>query len=323
MKRTLAFALGALISPGLALADEGGTSFWVPGQFASFAAAKTDWGWSVQLETYLRKGGNPSGIITAAPGGTRVSGRTQWLDTFYVTPGYTFDSPVLGGQLYLSSTFGYSWIDNKVESVLSRRVKRTDVTTESNVDEQGWGLMDMTPMVTLKWEFGVNSVMTYVTGNVPIGYYNPDALSTPGLGFWAIDGGLGYTYFNSKIGLEFSAVAGATYNFQNPTTGYQSGVDGHLDVGASWAVLDPFYIGAAGYAYQQLLGDQYAPADLGTHLSRVFGVGPQLGWSFQTGNLEIDVNIRAYGEFAAENRPQGYTAWFAVTLQQIHPKAKK
>ena len=214
----MAFALGALIAPTAALADEGGGSFWVPGQYASFAASKTDSGWSVDLETYIAKGRQSTGTLAVARGGTRVDGRTQVLDIFYVTPGYTFDTAVLDGQLYVGATFGYAWVDNKVDSVLSRPTRRLLMTSESNVDEAGWGTVDINPLATLKWELGVHNLMVYATGNIPTGYFNPDTLSTPGLGFWAVDGGLGYTYDGGN-GLEFSVVAGATYNSRTPGRG--------------------------------------------------------------------------------------------------------
>ncbi len=87
-------------------------------------------------------------------------------------------------------------------------------------------------------------------------------------------------------------------------------------------VADPFYIGAVGYFYNQITPDIGAPPDLGAHMSRVAGAGPQLGWSFRTRNVEVDVNVRAYGEFAAQNRPEGYSAWFTVTISQVKKKAK-
>ena len=322
MRRALP-ALGALLllDPAAALADEGGVGFWIPGQFASFAASTTDPGWSVSLESFIAKGSNASGVVAAARGGTRVSGRTQVENIFFVQPGYTFETPVLAGQLYVSATFGYSWIDNKADSVLSRRNRRTEITTETNVDEVGWGLDDIAPMATLKWQFGSHNLMVYTTANVPTGYLNPNTLSTPGLGFWAVDGGLGYTRDGGKGWNSRSSPAPPTTS--GPITGYQSGIDSHIDVGASWAVFDPFYIGAAAYLYQQLTGDQGAPADLGAHISRVAGVGPQAGWSFRAGGVEVDVNVRAYAEFAAENRPAGYAAWFTVTLSQAKPKADK
>jgi hypothetical protein len=322
LRRALVFALGALIVPVAALADEGGASFWVPGQYASFAASQTEPGWSVGFETYVSKGSTPGNTVGLARGGTRVSGRTQMLDTFYVAPGYTFESDVLGGQLYLGVTLGYSWIDNQAESVVSRRVRRSEVTTERNVQETGWGLVDINPLATLKWDLGVHNLMVYATGNVPTGYFDPNTMSTPGFGFGAIDGGLGYTWDGGK-GLEFSIVAGVTYNFQNPTTAYRNGIDGHIDMGASWAIADPFYVGAVGYYFHQLTADEGAPPDLGAHMSRVAGAGPQVGWSFHAGGVEVDVNVRGYAEFAAQNRPQGYTAWFTVTLSQVKKKADK
>ena len=83
-------------APTSAWADEGGQSFWVPGQYASFAASQTDPGWSVDLQTYVSGGRQSTGTLAVAKGGVRVNGRTQQLDIFYVQPGYTFETPVLG-----------------------------------------------------------------------------------------------------------------------------------------------------------------------------------------------------------------------------------
>src|SRR5262249_32310268 len=161
---------------------------------------------------------------------------------------------------------------------------------ETNVDELGWGTVDLNPLATLKWNVGEHNFMVYATGNVPTGYFQTNTLSTPSLGFWAVDGGLGYTWDGGK-GLEFSVVAGVTYNFWNPYS-WQSGIDGHIDAAASWMVAEPFYVGVVGYVFKQLTGDVGAPTDLGDHLSRVVGLGPQVGWSFRTGKVEVDVNIR-------------------------------
>ena len=63
------------MSPVAALADEGGGSFWVPGQYGSFAAAQTDPGWSIQLQNYVSQGRVASGTLSAARNGVRVNGR--------------------------------------------------------------------------------------------------------------------------------------------------------------------------------------------------------------------------------------------------------
>jgi len=71
--------------------------------------------------------------------------------------------------------------------------------------------------------------MTYVTGDIPVGTYDPSNLANIGIGHGAIDGGVEYTYLNTQSGHEFSAVTGLTYNFKNTDTDYRKGVDWHLD----------------------------------------------------------------------------------------------
>ena len=75
-------------------------------------------------------------------------------------------------------------------------------------------------------------------------------------------------------------MVGFTYNFENPHTKYQNGVDAHLDWGASYFLTKQFHFGAVGYYYQQLTGDSGTGAKLGPFKSRVAGIGPQLGYIF-------------------------------------------
>jgi hypothetical protein len=46
---------------------------------------------------------------------------------------------------------------------------------------------------------------------------------------------------------------------------------------------------------------------LGGFRSRVFGVGPQIGYSFPVGDMQGSLSLRGYGEFGAANRPSGYS----------------
>ena len=117
------------------------------------------------------------------------------------------------------------------------------------------GFGDLYPQASLKWNFGVNNFMTYITGDIPVGAYSSTGLANLGMGHGAIGGGAGYTYFSPSTGHEFSAVTGLTYNFNNPVTNYRSGVDWHLDWGASQFVSKRVHIGLVGYVYQQLTAD--------------------------------------------------------------------
>src|SRR5262249_44156919 len=108
---------------------------------------------------------------------------------------------------------------------------------------------------SLKWNQGVHNTMVYVTGNIPSGTYEQARLANLSLGFVAVDGGAGYTYFNPQTGNEFTVVGGLTYNFINPYTQYQNGIDSHIDWAASHFLSKNVMVGVGGYYFQQLTGD--------------------------------------------------------------------
>ena len=140
------------------------------------------------------------------------------------------------------------------------------------------------------------------------GAYSSTRLANIGIGHGAIDAGGGYTYFNPQTGHEFSAVLGFTGNFKNPDTQYQSGLDMHLDWGASQFLSKQTLVGLVGYAYKQIGCDSGSGARVGCFQSQVFGVGPQVGFIFPVGGMRGYLNFKAYKEFAAENRPEGWNA---------------
>jgi hypothetical protein len=92
-------------------------------------------------------------------------------------------------------------------------------------------------------------------------------------------------------------VTGLSYNFVNPST--------DLDCGASQFVTKTVQVGAVGYFYQQLTADRGAAPFLGENLSRIAGIGPQIGFIFPAGPLQGYLNFKGYREFAAETRAAG------------------
>jgi hypothetical protein len=161
--------------------------------------------------------------------------------------------------------------------------------------------------------------MVYAMGDMPVGTYDSSRLANLGTGHGAIDGGAGYTYFDPKTGHEFSAVTGLTYNFVNPSTDYQNGIDWHVDWGASQFLSKTTQIGVVGYFYQQLTADSGAAPFLGENLSRVAGIGPQLGFIFPAGSLQGYLNLKAYWEFAADRRADGWNAWVTLAFSPSPP----
>jgi hypothetical protein len=297
-------------------ADESGASVWLPGQFGSFAAVPSDPGFSLET-TWVVSSASVSKSYVFPRGINLTEGYTTQQYAMYVTPSYTFADPILGGQLSTSVTFTLGRADTSASAVLSGRFgTESDFTSDSMT-----GPGDLLPLAMLKWQAGSHNFMTYVTANVPVGAYDANRLSGIGLGFWATDGGLGYTFAN-QAGFEFSLTAGVTYNFMNRNTQYQSGIDGHLDWGMSQALGGAFYVGAVGYFYNQLGPDSGPGALLGPFMSKVTAVGPQIGYSLDLGVVQADLNLRGYWEFVATNRPEGWNVWLTVSLSKFRPNAK-
>jgi hypothetical protein len=184
------------------------------------------------------------------------------------------------------------------------------------------GFGDLAPQASLRWNYGVHNWMTYITGDVPVGAYDPSRTANLGIGHGAVDAGGGYTYFNPQTGHEFSAVLGFTYNLKNTDTQYQNGVDMHLDWGASQFLTKQWQVGVVGYFYNQLSCDSGAGDRVGCFESRVIGIGPQIGYVFPIGTGHQGyLNLKGYKEFDASHRPEGYNVWltFAITAAAEPP----
>jgi hypothetical protein len=331
-KKTLrASAATALICAGflsatasVSLADESGTSFWLPGIFGSLAAAPGQPGWAfaaVYYHTSVSAGAEVArsrelqiGRFNPALNVTLNATLKANADLALLVPSYTFATPVLGGQLAVQMAAIAGSTSASVNGTLMASLPPFSLIRTDSISDSVTGFGDLYPRASLKWNFGVNNFMTYVTGDIPVGNYSSMRLANLGLGHGAIDGGAGYTYFNPATGHEFSAVTGLTYNFTNPATNYQSGVDWHLDWGASQFVSKQVHIGLVGYVYQQLTADSGQAPILGEFKSRVLGVGPQIGFIFPVGDMQGYLNLKGYKEFAAENRPEGWNAWVTFSI---------
>ena len=288
-----------------AFADEGGVSFWLPGQYGSFAAVAPEQGFSMPLVTYYYSGGASGGQALGAGGDVRLDVDTRFLGQF-VVPTYTPDTTIFGGQPSYSLLFQLAV--NEVDAGLAI------VTLSGSASDSVSGFGDLFPTAQLFWNQGVHNYMTYVTGNVPVGSYDPNRLSNLGLGHAAIDVGGAYTYLDLDAGAEFSATGGMTFNFENPDTNYTNGNSLHLDVGASQFISETTHIGLVGYAYQQITPDRGQSSVLGDFKSSTFGIGPQIGVFFGNPDRPAYLNFRAYWEFDVKNRVEGGGAFLTVSI---------
>lgn len=308
----VALVLGAVaMSPGPVRADEGGVSMWIPGFFGSLAAVPPTPGWSVATvyyHTFIDAGGG----VQFPRGGAIVAGLVGEVDLGFVSPSYTFATPVLwGGFATLAVLAPYGHLDASVDATLTGPLGRT-VSLSRSDDRTGFG--DVPVFAKLNWNAGVHNYMIYGAMSVPNGTFER-RLANLSIGHWAVDSGVGYTYFDQKSGWEYSAVLGATYNWENHDLDYQNGIGLHLDWAASKFLTKQLQVGVVGYAYQQVTGDSGPGAVLGDFESRVFGIGPQVGYIFSIGgDHQGYLNLKGYHEFEAENRPEGWNVWLTFSI---------
>jgi hypothetical protein len=309
----------ATLSSAPAAADESGVSFWLPGIFGSFAAVPLQPGMSFSTTNYYTSvnGGKSTDFQI---GGRVVAGLDARVDLEYSTLAYAFADPVLGGEAILSMSSVVARSDVSIFGTLTGPFGRT-ISGSREQTTNGFG--DLYPQASLRWNQGVNSYMTYLTGDIPVGDYSAQNLANIGIGHAAIDAGGGYTYFNPQTGNEVSAVIGATYNFINPSTNYQSGIDSHLDMATSHFLTPNISLGAVGYIYQQITGDGGSGDRVGPFKSRVMGVGPQLSLLFPVAGMHGAVTAKGYKEFDADNRPSGYNLWLTFSISPEAPTTPK
>jgi hypothetical protein len=235
-------------------------------------------------------------------------------------PSYVFATPFFGGQASATVMGIYGNIGTALAGTVTGMAGGVPFGPRfDSISDSTTGFGDLYPQFAVRWNSGVNSYMTYITGDVPVGTYNSSSLANIGIGHGAIDAGGGYTYFNPQTGHELSAVLGFTYNFMNPSTQYQNGVDMHLDWGASQFLTKQVQVGLVGYLYDQLSCDGGAGDHVGCFESRVAGIGPQIGFIFPIGKLQGYLNFKSYAEFDAADRPSGWNAWATFVISPAAP----
>lgn len=322
---------GAVVMPTIAVADEGGVSFWLPGLYGTLSAVPAAApGWlftSFYYHTTVNAGADVAtareieiGRFTPSVNVSLSANLHATADFLWINPSYAFATPVFGGQLQLGMGTMVGQANTSLAGTVMASIPPFTVTRTDSISNSTAGMGDLYPQATLKWNKGVDNFMIYGTGDIPVGDYSSTSLANLGIGHGAADAGAGYTYFNPQNGHEFSFVGGFTYNFMNNATSYQNGVDFHLDAGASQFFTKQWQLGVVGYVYNQVTGDSGAGDRVGSFESRVLGLGPEIGYLFPLGDkLQGYFNLKAYAEADARDRPFGYNVWLTLAIAPAAP----
>jgi hypothetical protein len=78
-------------------------------------------------------------------------------------------------------------------------------------------------------------------------------------------------------------------------------------------------VGLVGYAYDQVSADSGAGNRVGAFESRVFAVGPQIGYIFPIADKQGYLGLKSYFEFEARHRPEGWNTWLTFSISNAAP----
>lgn len=314
--RAILLSLGVALSlaGGAAEAAEGAAGFYLPGSRGPLAGVLPPPGFYAQNLAYYYFGSTGATLEIA---GVEVRGGVE-ADVFYDLPaGYwVLSEPVLGGNLALSMVVPVAWKDVSAGIELTGPggvVLGTDVR-----DTQG-GFGDPVPGASLGWHRGNWHWTVGVLANLPLGFWEEGNIASLGFNRAAVDTNAAVTWLDPDIGLDVSAAAGFTYNFENQETNYKTGTEFHLE----WAVIQNFSpafgLGLTGYHYRQITGDSGAGARLGAFRGRATALGPTLGYTFTVGRTPVSANFKYLFEIETRNRLSGDAALLTLTVPLSAP----
>jgi len=225
-----------------------------------------------------------------------------------VTPLWVAPGKVLGGNIGFLMLVPIGWKDVEAGLVVSG-----GVTLGSRQDEET-DFGDIVPGMMLGWHHGNWHFKTHTIVNVPIGFWERGNLANIGFNRWAIDNAAAFTWLDPKIGLELSAIAGFTYNWENPATDYKTGTEFHVEYAAVQNFSKRFALGINGYYYDQVTGDSGPGASLGSFKGRVAAIGPVMNVNFQLGKIPVSTNLKYFREFDVKNRLEGDAGYLQLTM---------
>jgi hypothetical protein len=148
----------------VSIADESATSFWLPGQFGSLAAAPGQPGWAlatVYYHTSVSAGADVARSREIEIGrfnpnlNIALSARLNAsADLGLIIPSYVFATPVLGGQLAVQMATIVGTTSASVNGTLTTSLPTFGLVRTDSISDSVTGFCDLYPQASLKWNFG-------------------------------------------------------------------------------------------------------------------------------------------------------------------------
>jgi len=199
-------------------------------------------------------------------------------------------------------------------------VQANELAGANSNNAYGFGDLEISPI--LRWANDNSQLLLIATLVTPTGGYEADRAANPSAGnFYTFRPAIQYSYIGD--GWDLGSRLAYSWNTKNQDTGYRTGQYLNIDAVLMKSLSDAFRIGAAGYALVQTTADTVdrLPPDQATaarqaptlgQKGHVFGIGPEIAYIKGAGEYLLDGRVMK--EFAAEDRPSGWTA--VVTLSR-------
>ena len=118
IKKIVLLSSSIIFMTTFAHADEGGTSFWLPGQYGSLSATPAEPGWSLPI-IYYHSSVDAGASKAFEIGGEIRAGLDVGIDMFFAIPNYVFSDPVWGGQASMNMTMVLGRVDTTIDATLT------------------------------------------------------------------------------------------------------------------------------------------------------------------------------------------------------------
>ena len=244
-------------------------------------------------------------------GGNVVAGLDVTVAADFATLLWVPSTEVLGGTLSLGAALPIGAPIVDVDAVITG-----PRGGQFQVSAHDLALLIGDPIATmmLGWKTGKLSLQTSATVNVPVGTYREDQLANLAFHRWVIDTSFAASWTDPKAGWDVSGKFGFSFNGRNDFTDYDTGNEFHVEASAEKTFSPVFSAGLQGYYYKQISGDTGSGARLGPNKGQVAGLGVTAATHLMMGRSPATFRIRAFKEFAVENRPEGASVWASLSL---------
>ncbi len=252
----------SLLNAGASHSAEKALSTYLPGYYGDYAVAVAPQaGFYGYLTSY-----NLSASLNDASNNLDLKATALISGGQYVAP------EKIGSMTYAFGAYT-AVIDARLQGSVNAGGSRIEIDQEKL--EQGD--TSVSPII-LYWSAGNWHFNYYEAVFLPTGKFDRDDPLNLSRNYMSFDSVAGITWLDPVQRLEISLVPGLMLNRKNPSTGYQTGTEFHIDMMFNVYLSQSLAIGLHGYFYEQIEDDQLNGIDLPNIDSRAVAVGASFLW---------------------------------------------